>query len=89
MTQRAELLVIVAEFIEVRLAVRRSGDVDDAGALVVAVDVVPLDGGFDLVEVLQSEFFEHIEFVGKPSLAIGDAMSEAALHETAIAPAGC
>ena len=52
LTQRAELLVIVAEFIEVRLAVRRSGDVDDAGALVVAVDVVPLDGGFDLVEVL-------------------------------------
>ena len=43
-------------------------DVDHAGALVVAVDVVAIDRGFDLVEVLEPELFEQLDLVGEAGL---------------------
>ena len=63
-------------------------DVDHAGAFVVAIDVVALDRGLDVVEVLQAELFEQRQLVGEAGLPVGDAVGEAALHEAAVAAAG-
>ena len=63
-------------------------DVDHAGALVVAVDRVPADRGFDLVEVLEPELFEQLDLVGEAvAWPLADAVREARLHEPAVAAA--
>ena len=63
------------------------GDVDHAGALVVAVDRVALDRRLDGVEVVQAELFEQFDLVGEAMLAVGDAVGERRLHEPAVATA--
>ena len=52
----AQLLVVLGQLVEL---VRLGGDVDDAGALVVAVDLVVRDRGLDVVEGLEPHLLEH------------------------------
>ena len=61
------------------------GHVDHSRALEVAIDVVPLDRRFDLVEVLQAEFLEQRQFLREAFLTVGDTVGQARLHEPAVA----
>ena len=88
LAQRSELLEVVAQFVEITRCVRVVGHVDHTGALVVAVDAVALDGGFDLIEVVEPEFLEEWQLVGEAFLAVGDTVGQRSVHETAVTSAG-
>ena len=64
------------------------GDLDDAGALVVAVDAVLADRRLDLVEVAATELLEDLDLVGPARHPVADTMGEAGVHEAAVATAG-
>ena len=65
----------------------RVGDLDHAGALVVAVDLVLADRRLDLVEVAAAELFEDLDLVGPPRHPVADPVGEAGVHEAAVAAA--
>jgi hypothetical protein len=74
-----------ADLFEVRRGVLGVRDVDDPGALVVAVDVVLLDRGLDLVEVPQAELFEDLDLVGPAGHRVAEPVGQAGVHEAAVA----
>ncbi len=80
--------MLVAQFVDVRRRMAGRGDVDDAVAFVVALDVVALDRPLDVVQVLQPEILEQVDLVGVTVDAVEHAVGEARFHEPAVAPAG-
>ena len=86
--KRSQLLKVILQFGAVVRSVIAGGDIDHAGALVVAIDVVALDGRFDLVEVLQAQLFEQRQFLRESFLAVGNTVGEARLHKPAVTAAG-
>ena len=79
---------MLSEGVDVGRRVIGGRHVDHAVPFEAALDAVPVDGCFDLVQVLQPEFFEHLEFVGVSRHAVADAVRQRRLHESAVAPAG-
>ena len=67
----------------------RAGDFNYSVALEVAIDVVTLDRCFNLVEVLKTQVLEEANFFGEALLSVGNAVSEAGVHEAAVATACC
>ena len=63
------------------------GDLDHAGALVVAVDLVLADRRLDLVQVAPTELLEDLDLVGPARHRVADTVGEAGVHEAAVATA--
>ena len=63
------------------------GDLDHAGALVVAVDLVLADRRLDLVQVAPPELLEDLDLVRPARHRVADAVGEAGVHEAAVATA--
>ena len=87
LAHRAQQIVLLAQFVEVRRRMVDVSDVDHTVALVVAVHRVPLDRCFDVVEVAQAQFFERVDLVGVTVHAVADAVGDRGLHEATVAPA--
>ena len=87
LAERAKLLVVLAHFVAVRRRMERGGDVDDARAFEVAVDVVATNRGFDFVQVLQAQILENGHLFGEALLGIRDAVRQRRLHEATVATA--
>ena len=83
------MVVVLAQFVQIVGAVARAGDFNYSVALEVAIDVVTLDRCFNLVEVLKTQVLEEANFFGEALLSVGNAVSEAGVHEAAVATACC
>ena len=66
----------------------RGRDVEHARSLVIAVDVVALDGGFDFVQILQTKLLQDGQLFREAFLAVCNTMGEAGFHEAAVAAGG-
>lgn len=85
---RPEPRGVLGELLEFGDLVGLGGDVDLAGALEGAVDVIAGDGLPDGVEVADAELFEGGQFVRPAGQAVAEAVGEGGGAEAAVAPGG-
>ena len=88
LAQAAQFGLLGPQLRQVARRVLGRGHVDHARALEVAVDVVPVDGVLDGVQVLETELLQQLELGGEALLPVGDAVRQGRLHEPAVAAAG-